>query len=190
MLQPRRGDDLAWMLPVGTVTFVFTDIEGSTRLVRQLGERYGDVLEAHNDLIEAAFTGAGGVMFGSRGDALFAAFVEPAGAVAGALEAQIAVRGYPWEGHEVRVRMGVHTGDAVVRGGSYIGLEVHRAARICAAARGGQVLVSGSTAAEVARTLPAGAELVDLGLRRLKDLPEPDRLFELTHRDLADRATA
>ena len=172
-------------LPAGTVTFVFTDIEGSTHLLQQLGDRYADVLETHNDLIAEAFTHAGGLLFGSQGDALFAAFVDPVGAVAGGLAAQRALRSHPWNGHEVRVRMGIHTGEAAVRGGTYIGLDVHRVARICSTARGGQVVVSASTAAETVFALPAGARLVDLGLHHLKDLPGPERLFELAHPDLA-----
>jgi class 3 adenylate cyclase len=175
------------LLPVGTVTFVFTDIEGSTHLLQQLGGTYADVLETHNELIAVAFTGAGGVLFGSQGDALFAAFADPVGAVAGGLEAQRALRLHPWGGHEVRVRMGIHTGEAVVRGGTFIGLDVHRVARICSAAHGGQVLVSAVTASETACDLPDGARLVDLGLHRLKDLPDPDHLFELSHPDPAGR---
>ena len=167
------------------VTFVFTDIEGSTRLLRQLGGEYADMLETHNELIAAAFTGAGGVLFGSQGDALFAAFPDPVGAVEGGLEAQRALRSHHWVGHEVRVRMGIHTGEAVVRRSTYIGLDVHRVARICSVARGGQVLVSAATAAETMRALPDDAELVDLGLHWLKDLPEPAHLFELSHPDLA-----
>jgi class 3 adenylate cyclase len=177
------------LLPAGTVTFVFTDIEGSTHLLQQLGDRYADVLEVHNELIAVAFTGTGGVLFGSQGDALFAAFADPVGAVVGGLDAQRALRSHPWDGHEVRVRMGIHTGEAVVRGGTYIGLDVHRVARICSAAHGGQVLVSAATASETACALPDGARLVDLGLHRLKDLPEPDHLFELSHPDLAGGAS-
>ena len=176
-------------LPNGRVTFVFTDIEGSTRLVRKLGEAYGDLLDLHDDLVTDAFTGAGGVLFGSRGDALFAAFVHAADAVAAAVNAQRALRSHPWNGHEVRVRMGIHTGDAVVRGGTYIGLEVHRVARICAAARGGQILVSAATAAQAASELPDGTRLVDLGRQRLKDLPDTDHLFELSHSDPGSGAT-
>jgi len=171
-------------LPVGTVTFVFTDIEGSTRLLRQLGDRYADVLESHHALVTAAVTETGGVLFGSRGDALFAVYVEAAAALAGGLDTQRALRSHPWDGHDVRVRMGIHTGTVVLRGDNYIGLALHRVARICAAARGGQMLVSGATASAVTQALPDGARLVDLGLHRLKDLPGPDRLFELTHPDL------
>lgn len=166
------------------MTFVFTDIEGSTQLLRLLGDRYADVLDAHNDLISVAFTDAGGVLFGSRGDALFAAFADSRGAISGALAAQRALRTYPWDGHEVRVRMGVHTGDALLRGGTYIGLEVHRAARICSAAHGGQILLSGATLSEAGGDLPQGARLIDLGPRLLKDLPGPDWLYALEHPDL------
>jgi class 3 adenylate cyclase len=186
----RGGDDTFDLLPAGTVTFVFTDIEGSTHLLQQLGARYADVLETHNALIVAAFACAGGVTFGSRGDALFAAFVEPIRAVTGGLEAQRALRTHPWDGHEVRVRMGIHTGEAVVRGGTYIGLDVHRAARICSAALGGQILLSAATASETAEALPDGAHLVDRGLHQLKDLPEPNHLFELTYPDVVGGARA
>lgn len=190
MLQRQIGDDAVGLLPVGTVTFVFTDIEGSTRLLRRLGARYGDVLDVHDELVGAALCGAGGVLFGSRGDALFAAFADPVGAVAGALEAQRALGAYPWGAHDVRVRTGVHTGEGCLRSGTYIGLDVHRAARICAVARGGHVLVSLATVSLTACDLPAGARLVDRGLHRLKDLPEPDRLYELVHPDLVAGATA
>jgi class 3 adenylate cyclase len=186
----RDGYDTVDLPRAGTVTFVFTDIEGSTHLLRQLGDTYADVLETHNELIALAFAGTGGVIFGSRGDAVFAAFVDPVGAVAGGLDAQRALRSHPWDGHEVRVRMGIHTGEAVVRAGTYISLDVHRVARICSAARGGQVLVSAATASETACALPDGARLVDLGLHQLKDLPEPDHLFEVTHPDLVGGAGA
>ena len=174
--------------PAGPVTFVFTDIEGSTQLLQQLGDAYADVLEAHDELIAVAFTGAGGVLFGSRGDALFAAFADPVAAVAGALEAQRALRSHPWAGHEVRVRMGIHTGQAVIRGGTYIGLDVHRVARICSVAHGGQVLLSAATASRTARALPDGAGLLDRGFHRLKGLPELNHLFELSHPALAGGA--
>jgi class 3 adenylate cyclase len=167
-------------LPTGAVTFVFTDIEGSTRLVRRLGVGYADVLEVHDALISDAFVRAGGVMFGSRGDALFAAFADPTEAMVGALDAQHALRAHRWNDHELRVRIGIHSGEAVARRGTYVGLDVHRVARICAAARGGQILVSADTAAATATCLPAGARLIDLGLHPLKDLPGPHRLYELT----------
>ena len=157
-------------------------------MLRQLGDRYADVLEAHHALVTAAVTDAGGVLFGSRGDALFAVYASAAPAIAGGLEAQRALRSHPWDGHDVRVRMGIHTGEAVLRGGNYIGLALHRVARICAAARGGQVLISGATACEVTGALPDGACLVDRGLHRLKDLPGPERLYELKHPDLTDGA--
>jgi class 3 adenylate cyclase len=174
----------ALCLPTGTVTFVFTDIEGSTRLVQLLGDAYADLLDIHNELIAGAFSAAGGVLFGSQGDALFAAFPDPVGAVRGGLGAQRALRSHRWDGEEVRVRMGIHTGHAVVRGGTYVGLAVHRVARICAAAQGGQILVSATTASDAARALPDRSMLVDVGLRRLKDLSEPDHLFELWHPEL------
>jgi class 3 adenylate cyclase len=172
-------------LPAGVVTFVFTDIEGSTQLVQRLGDRYADMLDTHNEIITFAFASFGGVVFGSQGDALFAAFADPPAAVGGAFEAQRALRSHQWDGFEVRVRMGIHTGEAVLRGGTYIGLDVHRVARICGAACGGQVLLSASTVAGSASDLPEEGRLVDIGPRWLKDLPGPDRLFELTHPGLS-----
>ena len=172
-------------LPTGIVTFLFTDIEGSTRLLQQLGDAYADVLETHNDLVTRALGDEGGAVFGSQGDALFAAFVDPVAAVVAALSAQRGLRAHPWDGHEVRVRMGIHTGTAALRGGTYVGLDVHRVARICSAARGGQVLVSAATAAAVACHLPDGTGLVDLGLHRLKGMPAADRLYDVTHPELS-----
>lgn len=181
MRPDQRPSSALGPLPEGTLTFVFTDIEGSTQLLRRLGDSYADVLETHNDLVAGAIAEAGGVLFGSQGDSLFAAFVDPAAAVRAGLDAQRALGRHPWDGHDVRVRMGIHTGQAVARGGTYIGLDVHRVARICSAARGGQVLVSASTAAAIAPHVPTGACLVDLGLHWLKDLPDADRLFEVRY---------
>jgi len=168
------------VLPIGRVTFVFTDIEGSTRLLQRLGDAYADVLETHHDLITQAFGEEGGLVFGVQGDAAFAVFDDPVAAVAAALGAQRLLRAHPWDGHDVRVRMGVHTGSAAVRGGSYVGLDVHRVARICSAARGRQVLLSAATADAVAAGLPEGVGLVDLGVHWLKGLPDADRLFAVT----------
>ena len=167
--------------PGGAVTFVFTDIEGSTRLVKALRERYPRVLAEHRRLVRAAIAGQGGDEVDTQGDAFFAAFGGAKQAVLCALEIQRALAAHEWpDGAPVRVRIGVHTGDAVRAGGGYTGLAVHRAARICAAARGGQVLVSQAT-----QTLIEDEEeepeftLVDVGEYRLKDLERPVRLFQL-----------
>jgi predicted ATPase/class 3 adenylate cyclase len=163
------------------VTFVFTDIEGSTRLVKALREEYGPVLAEHRRLVRAAIAGQAGHEVSTEGDAFFVAFAGARQAVLCALEIQRALAGHPWPaGGAVRVRIGVHTGQAVPDGGDYTGLAVHRAARICAAARGGQVLVSAATQTIIEdEEEDPGFTLVDLGERTLKDLDRPVRLFEL-----------
>jgi predicted ATPase/class 3 adenylate cyclase len=163
-------------LPVGTVTFVFTDIEGSTRLADTLGPAgYGDVLERHRRILREVWDRHGGVEVGTEGDSFFVVFGLPTDAVAACADAQRALAAAAWpDGISVRVRMGVHTGLGVVVGGTYVGHDVNRAARIAAAASGGQVLLSDTTRALVASALPADTRLRDLGEHRLKDLrPEP-----------------
>jgi class 3 adenylate cyclase/tetratricopeptide (TPR) repeat protein len=167
-------------LPTGTVTFVFTDIEGSTRLLRELGrDRYGELLSQHHRLLRAAFADAGGIEIDTKGDSFFVVFREPGAAVEAAGNVQRAVTDHDWpEGTQVRVRMGLHTGEAMVSTDGYIGLAVHEAARIGDAGHGGQVLVSSATAELVSGDLPAGFELRDLGEANLRDLEET-RLFQL-----------
>jgi class 3 adenylate cyclase len=169
-------------LPGGTVTFLFTDIEGSTHLVKALRDRYGQVLAEHRRLIRAAIAGQAGHEVDTQGDAFFVAFGSAKQAVLCALEIQRALAAYSWPaGAPVRVRMGIHTGHAEPAGGAYTGLAVHRAARISAAAVGGQVLVSQATQMiiEDEEEEEPGFTLVDLGERRLKDLDRPVRLFQL-----------
>jgi predicted ATPase/class 3 adenylate cyclase len=166
------------ILPQGTVTFLFTDIEGSTGLVQALGSGYGAVLERHQELLREAF--GAGVEVGTEGDSFFVAFPSATDAVAAAAKGQLALAGEAWpEGHLVRVRMGLHTGQANRGGDGYVGFDVHRAARIAAAGHGGQVLVSESTRALVSRDLPEGVTIRDLGPHRLKDLTVPERIFQL-----------
>jgi predicted ATPase/class 3 adenylate cyclase/DNA-binding CsgD family transcriptional regulator len=178
---PRRGGRRA--LPGGAVTFVFTDIEGSTRLVKALRDRYAEVLAGHRRLVRAAIAAHGGHEVDTQGDAFFAAFGSARQAVLCALEIQRALAGQDWPGGaRVRVRIGVHTGQAVPAGGGYTGLAVHRAARICAAAAGGQVLVSQPTRDLIEDEEEGeglGFSLVDAGEVRLKDLDRPVRLFQL-----------
>ena len=157
-------------LPSGTVTLLFTDIEGSTRLLHDLGERYADVLAEHRRVLREAFSRYGGVEVDTQGDAFFVAFARAGDAVAAAGAAQAALVDGP-----VSVRIGVHTGEPVVTEEGYVGLDVHRAARIMGAARGGQVLVSETTAS----LLDSTENLRDLGEHRLKDLSAPQRLFQL-----------
>ncbi|HEX6742725.1 MAG TPA: adenylate/guanylate cyclase domain-containing protein, partial [Solirubrobacteraceae bacterium] len=161
---PRRP------LPRGTVTFLFTDIEGSTRLLARLRDAYADVLEHHHRALRAAIEEHSGQEVHTEGDAFFVAFARATDAIAAAVAAQRALAAHPWpEGVDLRVRMGLHTGEAEVRADDYVGMDVHRAARICSAAHGGQVLVSSATRELVVAELGAGVALDDLGEHRLKD---------------------
>jgi predicted ATPase/class 3 adenylate cyclase len=167
-------------LPAGTVTFLFTDIEGSTRLLQQFGSGYEACLEEHRRILRAAVAAEDGHEVNTEGDAFFVVFASAARAVAAALAAQRALAAATWpEGVLLRVRMGLHTGEATPVGRDYVGLDVHRAARICAAAWGGQILLSQSTRALIERTPPEGATLLDLGEHRLKDLLRPEHIFQL-----------
>jgi class 3 adenylate cyclase len=173
-------------LPRGTVTFLFSDVEGSTRLVTHMGERYEDLLTAHERTLRAAFSTHHGCEIGTHGDEFFVAFTRASDAIRAAVAAQRGLARVRWpDGVDLRVRMGLHTGEAAVRGASYVGLDVHRAARICSAGHGGQVLVSSTTRELVADALAAEGALRDLGVYRLKDLTRPEHLFEVVHRDLA-----
>jgi YVTN family beta-propeller protein len=167
-------------LPTGTVTLLFTDIEGSTRLLKALGDRYGSVLADHQRLLRLAFEEAGGHEIDTQGDAFFVAFSRAKDAVTAALAAQRSLASHTWpDGRPVRVRIGIHTAEPAVGGERYVGLGVHRAARICAAGHGGQVLLSGATRELVEEELPTGIELRDLGEHRLKDLDRPEHIFQL-----------
>jgi class 3 adenylate cyclase len=167
-------------LPSGTVTFVFSDIEGSTTLLKALGDRYGDVLSGHRSLMRECFTTRGGVEIDTQGDAFFFAFPRARDAVAAAVEAQREHASHEWpDGHAVRVRMGLHTGEPAVGSEGYLGIDVVRAARLCTVGRGGQVLLSETTRALVGGSLPDGVAVHMLGERRLKDIDEPEHVFEL-----------
>jgi class 3 adenylate cyclase/streptogramin lyase len=167
-------------LPTGTVTLLFTDIEGSTRLLKALGDRYGTMLADHHRLLRAAFDEAGGHEIDTQGDAFFVAFNRAKDAVAAALAVQRSLESHPWpDGNPVRVRIGIHTAEPAVGGERYVGLGVHRAARLCAAGHGGQTLLSGATRELVEEALPPGAALRDLGEHRLKDLDRPEHIFQL-----------
>lgn len=167
-------------LPSGTVTFVFSDIEGSTALLKALGERYGDVLDTHRRLMRTSFHDLGGVEIDTQGDAFFFAFPRARDAVAAAVEAQRLHAAEEWpDDRPVRVRMGLHTGEPAVGSEGYLGIDVVRAARLCTVGRGGQVLLSETTRALVGGTLPDGVSVHPLGERHLKDIDEPERVFEL-----------
>jgi class 3 adenylate cyclase len=166
-------------LPSGTVTFAFTDVEDSTALLLKLGDLYGDTLAEHRRLVREAFS-AEGVEIDTQGDAFFFAFPRAREAVAAAAEVQRAHAGFDWpHGAAVRVRVGLHTGEPHVGDEGYLGLDVVRAARICTAARGGQVLLSDATRALLGSALPAGVEVYPRGERQLKGIDEPERIFEL-----------
>lgn len=167
-------------LPAGTVTFLFTDIEGSTTLLQRLRDRYETVLGRHRDVLRAAFATWHGREVGTEGDSFFVAFARASDAVAAAVDAQRGLAACDWPPDApVRVRMGLHTGEAKATGDGYVGIDVHRAARISAAGHGGQVLLSQSTRALVERELPDGVTLHDLGEHRLKDLRYPEHIFQL-----------
>ena len=167
-------------LPTGTVTFLFTDMEGSTRLLQRVGDAYRGLLATHNQLLRAAIVTGGGVEVQTEGDGFFAVFPTATGAIRAAVQAQRTVSNHQWPQAEViRVRMGVHTGEGVLGDGHYVGLDVHRAARIAAAGHGGQVLVSEATRALVGHAFPMGVALRDLGLHRLKDIEQPEHLYQV-----------
>jgi class 3 adenylate cyclase/tetratricopeptide (TPR) repeat protein len=175
-LTPNRPE-----LPSGTVTFLFSDVEGSTRLLRKLGpQRYTDVLGSLRGTLLAAARRAGGVEVDSQGDGSFMVFPGAGQAVAASVEVQRSLAAMPTpEGLPVRVRIGIHTGEAILTADGYVGFAVHRAARISAAAHGGQVVLS-QTATDIVRdALPGGAQLRDLGLVSLKDMDGPERLTQL-----------
>ena len=171
----RRPD-----LPTGTVTFLFSDIQGSTRLLQALGDAYPALLEQQAELVRAAIATGDGVEVGTEGDLFFVVFPTPAGAVRAAVAIQRSLAAATWpEGAVVKVRIGIHTGDGRRGGDNYVGLDVHRAARIAGAAHGGQVLLSSETEALAGRALPGGVDLRDLGHHRLKDLDREERVYQL-----------
>jgi class 3 adenylate cyclase len=165
--------------PTGTVTFLFTDIEGSTKLLQELGPDYAEVVSDHRRILRQEFAGSGGQEVDTQGDAFFYSFQRARAAVSAAVEAQRALIAHEWPGGaQVRVRMGLHTGEPAVGEEGYIGLDVVRAARICSAGHGGQVLLSETTRALVGTDLPAGVSLRDLGEQKLKDV-RAERLYQL-----------
>ena len=167
-------------LPTGTVTFLFTDIEGSTALIQSLGEEYVETLEAQQTIIRRALDDHGGIEIGTEGDAFFAVFESAVSAVRAAAAAQRELHDHVWPGgRNVRVRMGLHTGQGTLGGDDYVGLDVHRAARIAGAAHGGQVLVSASTRQLSERDVAGELGFTDLGEHRLKDLTHPERIHQV-----------
>ena len=171
-----RDTDFMAAAPSGTVTLLFSDIEGSTRLLRRTGPAYPELLERHRTLLREAFERHGGRVLGAEGDGFFVAFESAGDAAAAAAEGQRALGGHDWpDGNEVRVRMGLHTGEPRPADDGYVGLDVHHAARVMAAGHGGQVLASEATRA----LLGKGVELRDLGEHQLKDMAGPEQLYQL-----------
>jgi predicted ATPase/class 3 adenylate cyclase len=167
-------------LPSGTITMLFSDIEGSTMLLNRLGERYGEALSAQRTLIRAAIAAWQGREMGTEGDSFYVVFESAAGAVSCCLAAQQALAGHDWpDGAAVRVRMGLHSGEPARHEDAYIGMDVHRAARIAATAHGGQVVLSEPTRLLAAGQMPAGTSVRDLGFHRLKDIEAPERIYQL-----------
>jgi predicted ATPase/DNA-binding SARP family transcriptional activator len=183
ILTQDRGLDLGAVgepRPSGTVTFLFTDVEGSTRLLRELGADYAKALEEHRHLLRASFAACQGFEVDTQGDAFFFAFGSAKEAVAAAVEAQRALAAHTWpQRQELRVRVGVHTCEAQPTAEGYVGIGIHRAARICAAGHGGQVLVSQTTRELLEEEPLEDVALRDLGAHRLKDLLQPDRIYQV-----------
>ncbi|HZN89304.1 MAG TPA: adenylate/guanylate cyclase domain-containing protein [Thermoleophilaceae bacterium] len=180
-LQPQKK------LPRGQVTFLLTDIEGSTELLRRTGDHYASLLAGVRRLVRAAVRSAGGHEASARGDDHFAVFEHAPAAVDAALAIQRATRVSDWpDGSDVRLRIGLHRGRPSLTETGYVGLSVHAAARICFAAHGGQVVMSSAVRAAVADSLPDGADVTNLGAWRFRGLPEPIELFQLEAADLAD----
>jgi class 3 adenylate cyclase/catechol 2,3-dioxygenase-like lactoylglutathione lyase family enzyme len=174
-------------LPAGTVTFLFSDVEGSTRLARELRDRYGEALAAHMRVLRDVVEGHGGHEIDNQGDSFFFAFSRARDAVLAAAAAQRELAEHAWpEGCELRVRMGLHTGEAAVTDGRYLGVAVHRAARVCSAGHGGQVLLSQSTTAVLEDERFDELELRELGQHQLKDFQRPERIFQLVIRGLRE----
>jgi class 3 adenylate cyclase len=173
-------------LPSGTVTFLFTDIERSTELARQFGAEFGRIRSEHHRIMRAAIQAHGGHEIDTAGDGFFVAFERAGDAVAAALAAQRELQASESEDIAVRARMGLHSAEPYVHEGSYHGVGVHRAARICAAGHGGQVLLSNATAGIVEDLDLAGVALVDLGEHRLKDLEQPQRLVQVVAEGLPE----
>ena len=178
--RPRRPRVRTHGLPAGTVTFLFTDIEGSTQLIQRLRDRWPAVHADHHRLLRAAFAEAGGREVDSQAEAFFYAFTRARDAVGAAAAGQRALALHAWpDGVRLRVRMGLHTGEPSASDEGYLGLDVARAARICSAGHGGQVLLSQTTRALIAGDEPDGIGVLDLGEHRLKDLKQPERIYQL-----------
>jgi class 3 adenylate cyclase len=167
-------------LPGGTVTFVFTDIEGSTRLLQELGDDFGEIAREHRRIVREAFGAHAGTEVDTQGDSFFFSFPRARDAVAAAVDAQRGLRDHLWlGGADVRVRMGLHTGEPNIGEEGYLGIDVVRAARISSAGHGGQILMSETTRALLGQQLPEGVQVHDLGKQNLKDV-QHEHIYELS----------
>ncbi|HZE29575.1 MAG TPA: adenylate/guanylate cyclase domain-containing protein, partial [Gaiellaceae bacterium] len=174
-------------LPGGTVTFLFTDIEGSTRLLQELGDDYGQVVADHRGLLREIFQAAGGNEVDTQGDAFFYSFARARDAARAAVKGQRALAAHEWpQDVAVRVRMGLHTGEPTMGDEGYVGLDVVRAARICSAGHGGQILVSETTRSLLGNDLPEGVNVRDLGRQHLKDV-QYEHVYELSLEESGER---
>lgn len=172
-------------LPTGTVTFLFTDIEGSTQLLHQLGADYASVLNDQKQLLRSAFAALDGFEIDNQGDSFFYAFANAPDAIAAAVSAQRALNAHSWmQDVRVRVRMGLHTGAPLVSSGRYIGVDVHRAARVGSACHGGQIILTQETYDAARSNLPNGVSVRDLGAIRLKDLKQPEHVYQVVALEL------
>jgi class 3 adenylate cyclase len=172
-------------LPSGTVTFVFSDIEGSTALLKQLAGDYGDLIAEHRRIVRDTFGEHKGGEIDTQGDAFFFAFARARDAVTAAVAVQRAHVNREWPGGvKPRVRMGLHTGEPSLGEEGYLGLDVVRAARLCGAAKGGQILMSETTRALVGSSLPDDVSVLPVGERQLKGIDEPERVYELSIADI------
>ena len=183
----RRGDGAA-ALPSGFVTMLLTDIESSTTLLHRLGDRYGRLLRDVRALLTRTANASGGRIVETRADEFFAAFAQPAGALDTALVVQRELRSRRWvDRHEVRLRIGIHSGYPTLAEENYLGMAVHTAARICRAAHGGQVIVSADTRTALGTPVPSGVQFRRLGLFMLRGIPGEVELFQVTAKGVLSR---
>jgi class 3 adenylate cyclase len=186
----RRANEPAH-LPAGFVTMLMTDVEGSTALVHRLGDRYHELITEVWKILRATAEGGDGHVVETRADEFFGVFEKPASAVTAAVALQRELRGRTWgDGVDVRLRVGLHSGHPTRSAPNYIGIAVNTAARVCAAAHGGQVLVSGDTREACRGSNPPGVRFLDLGPYRLRGLPEPVRLCQVAAKGLRARFPA
>jgi class 3 adenylate cyclase len=173
-------------LPSGFVTMMMTDIEESTALVHRLGDGYGELIDSVRSILRESAIRGGGIVVETRADEFFAVFTEPGAALDAAIAIQRDLRARSWDGGlTVRVRIGIHSGEPTVTDANYIGMDVHAAARICAAAHGGQIVVSSATRQAAMRTTQTVIRYRSLGAHRLRGIPEPMTLFQVGAKGLA-----